>query len=208
MVQPVVQLDFLDLHYWGTTGDSHLSVPLHYLHHQLQLPDRVLSSPEVLWWLRWLHASAVVMSQSIGLVENFVSWSEDNHLQLKVTKTKELAVNLRKKTTPSVTPVFHLGGQSGHCRGLNAWGWYIYKITNWTGPRTPVTNASIFLDSYNPSTSAAQCSERSLSRWWPALSCMLLFAGTSKHWTNWSLRLWRYWGEAGLSDDVREKDAV
>lgn len=38
------------------------------------------------------------------VVDNFVTWSEQNHLQLNVTKTKELIVDLRRAKTP-VTPV-------------------------------------------------------------------------------------------------------
>lgn len=38
------------------------------------------------------------------VVDNFVTSSEQNHLQLNVTKTKELIVDLRRAKTP-VTPV-------------------------------------------------------------------------------------------------------
>ena len=37
-------------------------------------------------------------------VNNFVTWCEQNHLQLNVAKTKELVVDLRRTKTP-VTPV-------------------------------------------------------------------------------------------------------
>ena len=39
------------------------------------------------------------------VVDNFVTWSELNHLQLNVTKTKELIVDLRREKTAAVTPV-------------------------------------------------------------------------------------------------------
>ena len=41
----------------GPTRDCPLSFPLHPLHHRLQLPDRVLPSSEVFWWLccRWMY---------------------------------------------------------------------------------------------------------------------------------------------------------
>ncbi|KAJ0033751.1 hypothetical protein NQD34_000858 [Periophthalmus magnuspinnatus] len=38
------------------------------------------------------------------VVDNFVTWSEKNHLQLNVTKTKELVVDLRR-TKAAVTPI-------------------------------------------------------------------------------------------------------
>ena len=38
------------------------------------------------------------------VVDNFVTWSEQIYLQLNVTKTKELIVDLRRAKTP-VTPV-------------------------------------------------------------------------------------------------------
>ena len=38
------------------------------------------------------------------VVDNFFTWTELNHLQLNVTKTKELIVDLRRVKTP-VTPV-------------------------------------------------------------------------------------------------------
>ena len=38
------------------------------------------------------------------VVGNFVTWCELNHLQLNVSKTKDLTVDLRRAETP-VTPV-------------------------------------------------------------------------------------------------------
>lgn len=42
-------------------------------------------------------------SEYRAVVDNFVTWSESNHLQLNVTKTKELVVDLRRLKAP-VTP--------------------------------------------------------------------------------------------------------
>ena len=47
------------------------------------------------------------------VVGNFVTWSEQNHLQLNMTKTKELIVDLRGVKT-KVTR-FHPGCPCGHC---------------------------------------------------------------------------------------------
>ena len=38
-----------------------------------------------------------------GVVEDFVRWSEENHLQLNIGKTKELVVKFRRKRKP--TPI-------------------------------------------------------------------------------------------------------
>jgi len=35
------------------------------------------------------------------LVDNFVEWSEQNHLRLNVSKTREMVINFRRKKTPS-----------------------------------------------------------------------------------------------------------
>ena len=44
-----------------------------------------------------------------ALVEDFVSWCGKNHLQLNVTKTKELVVDLGRRRSAPATPVFHQG---------------------------------------------------------------------------------------------------
>ena len=35
------------------------------------------------------------------LVDNFVEWSEQNHLMLNVSKTREMVIDFRRKKTPS-----------------------------------------------------------------------------------------------------------
>ncbi len=66
-------------------------------------------------------------------VDNFVTWCELNHLQLSVTKTKELVVDLRRTKVP-VTPVTIQGSVWTLLKIIN-----ILEFTltiNWTGLRT------------------------------------------------------------------------
>lgn len=48
-----------------------------------------------------------------GLVKDFVSWSEDNNLQLNITKTKELVVVLWEVQDMS-KPTGNQGGRCGN----------------------------------------------------------------------------------------------
>ncbi|XP_063751874.1 uncharacterized protein LOC134872481 [Eleginops maclovinus] len=40
-----------------------------------------------------------------ALVENFVGWSDNNHLQLNISRAKELEVDFRRSTKRSLTPI-------------------------------------------------------------------------------------------------------
>ena len=60
---------------------------------------------------------------------NFVTWCELNHLQLNVTKTKDLTVDLRRAETP-VTPV------SIHGVPVDTVEEYLTLIISWTGLET------------------------------------------------------------------------
>ena len=65
------------------------------------------------------------------VVGNFVTWSELNHLQLNVTKTKELIVDLRRAKTP-VTPVSIQGVPVDTVEEYKYLGVYFNNKLDWT----------------------------------------------------------------------------
>ena len=62
---------------------------------------------------------------------NFVTWCELNHLQLNVTKTKELIVDLGRAKTP-VTPVSILGVPVDTVEEYKYLGVYFDTKLDWT----------------------------------------------------------------------------
>lgn len=83
---------------WSETlGNRLLALPLHFVHHIAQLSIRVLSSSEV------SDDSAIVgciiggeESEYRTVINNFATWCELNNLQLNMTKTRELVVDLKR----------------------------------------------------------------------------------------------------------------
>ena len=64
-------------------------------------------------------------------MDNFVTWSERNHLQLNVTKTKELIVDLRRLKT-TVTPVSIQGFPVDTVEEYKYLGVYFNNELDWT----------------------------------------------------------------------------
>ena len=64
-------------------------------------------------------------------MDNFVTWSERNHLQLNVTKTKEAIVDLRRVKTP-VTPVSIHGVPVDTVEEYKYLGVYLNNKLDWT----------------------------------------------------------------------------
>lgn len=69
-----------------------------------------------------------------AVISDFVMWSEPNHLQLSVTKTGELVVDLKRSKCP-VDPVSSRGSVWTLLRTANIREFTLTK--NWTGLRTP-----------------------------------------------------------------------
>lgn len=64
------------------------------------------------------------------MVDNFVTWSESNHLQLNVTKTKEVVVDLRRLKAP-VTPTSIKGVSVEVVEEYKYLGVYLDHKLNW-----------------------------------------------------------------------------
>ncbi|KAK5904468.1 hypothetical protein CesoFtcFv8_006028 [Champsocephalus esox] len=47
----------------------------------------------------------MTMEEYRALVENFVGWCDNNHLQLNISKTKELVVDFRRSRKRPLTPI-------------------------------------------------------------------------------------------------------
>ncbi|KAJ0028904.1 hypothetical protein NQD34_003901 [Periophthalmus magnuspinnatus] len=65
------------------------------------------------------------------VVDNFVTWSEKNHLQLNVTKTKELVVDLRR-TKAAVTPISIHGVSVDVVKEYKYLGTYLDNKLDWS----------------------------------------------------------------------------
>ncbi|KAI3352785.1 hypothetical protein L3Q82_019363 [Scortum barcoo] len=65
-------------------------------------------------------------SEYRSVVDKFVEWCGLNHLQLSVTKTKELVVDFRKQRT-RLNSVAIRGYRSGHCGQLQ-----VPRVSTWT----------------------------------------------------------------------------
>ena len=65
------------------------------------------------------------------MVDNFVTWCEQNHQQLNSTKTKELVVDLRRSKTP-MTPVSIQGHNVDIVEHYKYLGVFIDNKLDWT----------------------------------------------------------------------------
>ncbi|KAM4742753.1 coagulation factor VII [Anableps anableps] len=91
----------------GSTREYLLYLPLHSLYNRLQLlqvsPVIYKSSQMTQQWL--VVSVGTMKFECTGLLYgNFVTWCGLNHLELQVTKTKELVVDLRRRTRMPVIP--------------------------------------------------------------------------------------------------------
>lgn len=64
-------------------------------------------------------------------INSFVEWCGNNHLQLNVTKTKELVIDFRRKKT-QLTPLCISGGNVEIVDSYKYLGVYIDNKLNWT----------------------------------------------------------------------------
>ena len=143
-------------------------------------------------------------SEYRAVMGNFVTWCEQNHLQLNVTKTKELVVDLKRAKSP-VTPVSIHGVSVDIVEDYKYLGVYIDNKLDWTKNTEDLykkgQSVSTFWGGWGPSTSAGQYWGCFMSLWWPVHSCLLSCAGAAS-WrqrtpidsTNWCSRPGTSWG--------------
>ncbi|KAK0142278.1 RNA-directed DNA polymerase from mobile element jockey [Merluccius polli] len=67
-----------------------------------------------------------------AVVDNFVTWCEQNHLQLNTTKTNELVVDLRRSKKTPMTPVSILGHNVDFVEHYKYLGVFIDNKLDWT----------------------------------------------------------------------------
>ena len=65
------------------------------------------------------------------MIRNFVSWAEENHLQLNTSKTKELVVDFRQSKTPS-TPITINGEEVERPNSCTFLGLHLNKKLDWS----------------------------------------------------------------------------